>query len=67
MSHSTIRTFRAGSVREALAKVREAFGPEAVVLQATEVPGTLFRKAEFEVMAALDDCSCPRAASRLHR
>jgi len=62
MSHSTIRTFRAGSVREALAKVREAFGPEAVVLQATEVPGTLFRKAEFEVMAALDDSLLPKGS-----
>jgi flagellar biosynthesis protein FlhF len=55
MSHSTIRTFRAGSVREALAKVRAALGPDAVVLQATEVAGNLFRKAEFEVTASLDD------------
>ncbi len=64
MSHSTIRTFRAASVREALALVRGAFGPDAVILQAREVPGTLFRKAEFEVMAALDDAQAAATAGK---
>jgi len=67
MSHSTIRTFRAPSVREALAQVRAAFGPDAVVLQAREVPGTLFRKAEFEVMAALDDAQVAAAEKKTPR
>jgi flagellar biosynthesis protein FlhF len=61
MSHATIRTFRAADARSALAAARDALGPEAVVLQTREVPGSLFRRGEVEVMAALDDADLPPA------
>ncbi|MBS2022415.1 MAG: flagellar biosynthesis protein FlhF [Deltaproteobacteria bacterium] len=55
MEHSVIRTFRGANAREALSAARAALGPEAIVLHTREVPGGIFRQAQFEVMAAIDD------------
>ena len=62
MDQSTIRTFRGANAREALAAAKAALGPEAIVLHAREVPGRLFHKPQFEVMAALDNASLVKAA-----
>ncbi len=62
MEQSTIRTFRGANAREALAAAKAALGPEAIVLHAREVPGRLFHKPQFEVMAALDDRALEKVA-----
>ncbi|GMU61693.1 MAG: flagellar biosynthesis protein FlhF [Myxococcaceae bacterium] len=49
-----VKTFRARDARSALAAVKAALGPDAVILSTQEVSGGLFRKAEIEVTAALD-------------
>jgi flagellar biosynthesis protein FlhF len=53
-----IRTYRAGSMQEALRLVRQELGPEAAVLQTREVGGGVFRwlrgGRRIEVTAALD-------------
>ncbi|MEW5738145.1 MAG: flagellar biosynthesis protein FlhF [Myxococcota bacterium] len=49
-----VKTFRARDARSALAAVKAALGPDAVILSTQEVNGGLFRKAEIEVTAALE-------------
>lgn len=49
-----VKTFRARDARSALAAVKAALGPEAVILSTQEVGGGLFRPKEIEVTAALE-------------
>ena len=49
----TIRTFRAPDTRAALAAVKAALGPDAVIVSTRSIPRTLLRPAEVEVTAAL--------------
>jgi flagellar biosynthesis protein FlhF len=48
-----VRTFRAPDTAAALAAVKAALGPDAVLLATRTVEGGLFRKPEVEVTAAL--------------
>ncbi len=50
---ATIRIFRAPDAREALEAIKEAMGPDAVIIGTREVKGGFFRKTEVEVTAAL--------------
>ena len=59
---ATIRTFRAADAREALAAIKAALGPEAVILGTREVKGGFFSKTEVEVTAALPHAPMPLAA-----
>ncbi len=52
---STFRTFRAPDARSALAMVKAALGPNAVILATREVSNGLFRPKEIEVTAALPE------------
>jgi flagellar biosynthesis protein FlhF len=54
-----VKTFRARDARSALAAVKAALGPEAVILSTQEVSSGLFRKPEIEVTAALDPTPTP--------
>ncbi len=47
------RTFRAADARGALAQVKAALGPDAVIVSTREVSGGLFRQKEVEVIASL--------------
>ena len=47
------RTFRALDARSALAQVKAALGPDAVIVSTREVSGGLFRQKEVEVTASL--------------
>ena len=49
----TVKTFRAPDTNAALAAVKAALGPEAVILSTRSVDAGLFRKAEVEITAAL--------------
>lgn len=49
-----VKTFRARDARSALAAVKAALGPDAVILSTQEVSSGLFRRSEIEVTAALD-------------
>lgn len=53
-----LRTYRAGTIQEALQQVRQELGPEAAVLHTREVPRGLFRwlgrGRQIEVTAAID-------------
>ena len=51
----TVRTFRAPDARTALKAVKDALGPEAVILSMKEVPGTMFRRGEVEIVAGVGD------------
>jgi flagellar biosynthesis protein FlhF len=51
MSH-LVQTFRAPDPASALAAVKAALGPEAILLSTRTVPGGLFRRNEVEVTAA---------------
>ncbi len=51
--NATIRTFRASDTRSALAAVKAALGPEAVILGTRSIPRGLLRGPEIEVTAAL--------------
>ncbi|MFO0596319.1 MAG: flagellar biosynthesis protein FlhF [Myxococcaceae bacterium] len=57
---STFRTFRAPDTRSALAMVKAALGPEAVIVATREVENGLFRPKEIEVTAAVPDAPKPR-------
>jgi flagellar biosynthesis protein FlhF len=48
-----VRTFRAPDSAAALAAVKAALGPDAVLLSTRTIDGGLFRRAEIEVTAAL--------------
>ncbi len=52
---TTVRTFRAADTRAALAAVKAALGPGAVILSTAEIAGGLFRKPQIEVTAGLTD------------
>jgi len=52
MSH-VVRTFRAADSASALAAVKAAMGPDAILLSTRSVEGGLFRKAEVEITAAV--------------
>lgn len=52
---STFRTFRAPDTRSALAMVKAALGPDAVILATRDVDNGLFRAKEIEVTAALPE------------
>lgn len=49
----TVRTFRAPDTNAALAAIKAALGPEAVILSTRSVDAGLFRKPEVEITAAL--------------
>ena len=49
---ATLRTFRAPDSASALAAVKAALGPEAVLVSTRTIAGGLFRKAEVEITAA---------------
>jgi flagellar biosynthesis protein FlhF len=49
------RTFRGADARGALAAVKSALGPDAIILSTREVGGGLFRNTEVEVTAALEE------------
>jgi flagellar biosynthesis protein FlhF len=50
-----IKKFKAGSVREALLKVKEEFGENAVILKTQELKGFVSSQEKVEVTAAMDD------------
>lgn len=50
---STFRTFRAPDSRSALAMVKAALGPDAIIIATREVSNGLFKAKEIEVTAAL--------------
>ncbi|HEY7726109.1 MAG TPA: flagellar biosynthesis protein FlhF [Anaeromyxobacteraceae bacterium] len=50
--HADVRTFRAPDPASALAAVKAALGPDAVLLATRTVPAGLFRRPEVEVTAA---------------
>jgi flagellar biosynthesis protein FlhF len=47
-----LHTFRAADSQSALAAVKAALGPDAILVSTRTVPGSLWRKAEIEVVAA---------------
>ncbi|HET7754237.1 MAG TPA: flagellar biosynthesis protein FlhF [Anaeromyxobacteraceae bacterium] len=55
---ATVRTFRAPDTASALAAVKAALGPDAVLLSTRNVEGGMFRKPEVEVTAALRVGAC---------
>jgi flagellar biosynthesis protein FlhF len=65
---TTVRTFRAADTRAAIAAVKQALGPGAVILSTIEVPGGLFRKPQIEITAGLAEAAAaapvaPRAVA----
>ncbi len=54
---ATVQTFRAPDSAAALAAVKRALGPEAVILGTRSVEGGLFRRSEVEITAALGPVS----------
>jgi flagellar biosynthesis protein FlhF len=60
---ATLRTFRAADATSALAAVKAALGPDAILVSTRSVPGGLFRKAEVEVVAAVGDAVEPARAT----
>src|SRR5512142_857965 len=50
---ATVRTFRAPDATAALAAVKAALGPDAVLISTRTVAGGLFRRPEVEVVAAV--------------
>ncbi|MFL5261978.1 MAG: flagellar biosynthesis protein FlhF [Anaeromyxobacteraceae bacterium] len=59
---ATVRTFRAANSQSALAAVKAALGPDAVLISTRTVPGGLWKKPEVEVVAALGEAFEGRAA-----
>ena len=60
--HANLRTFRAADTRSALAAVKAALGPDAVIVGTRQIPRTLLRAAEVEVTAALHPPAAPEPA-----
>ncbi len=56
---SVVRTFRGPDARSALARVKASLGPDAVILSTREIPGGLFRAAEIEITAGLEELPRP--------
>ncbi|BDG07999.1 flagellar biosynthesis protein FlhF [Anaeromyxobacter paludicola] len=52
--NATVRTFRAADTASALAAVKAALGPDAVILDTRSVDRGLFRRPEVEVTAGLE-------------
>ncbi len=52
---STFRTFRAPDSRSALAMVKAALGPDAIIIATREVSNGLFKPKEIEVTAAIPE------------
>jgi flagellar biosynthesis protein FlhF len=61
MTRPMVHTFRAPDSAAALAAVKAALGPEAVILATRSVDGGLFRRAEVEITAALEPPEASRA------
>jgi flagellar biosynthesis protein FlhF len=61
---AVFRTFRAPDPAAALAAVKAALGPDAVLISTRTVEGGLFRRPEIEVTAALPDPAAPPDAPR---
>lgn len=59
---ATVRTFKAKDARTALASVKAALGPDAVILSTQELPGTFLRRPQIEVTAALPSSGPVKAA-----
>ncbi|WP_373049419.1 flagellar biosynthesis protein FlhF [Vulgatibacter sp.] len=59
----TLRTFRAADTRAALAAVKAALGPDAVIVSTRSIPRTLLRGPEIEVTAALEAPPAPPPAA----
>src|SRR5690242_12072536 len=57
-----LHTFRAANSQSALAAVKAALGPEAILVSTRTLPGGLWRKAEIEVVAAVGEAYEPAAA-----
>ncbi|MBX7098343.1 MAG: flagellar biosynthesis protein FlhF [Myxococcaceae bacterium] len=58
---AVVKSFRADDARSALAAVKAALGPEAIIISTQEIPGGLFQRPKIEVTAARP--SAPAAAS----
>ena len=52
---ATVRTFRASDSTAALAAVKAALGPDAILISTRTVQGGIFRRPEVEVTAAAGD------------
>jgi flagellar biosynthesis protein FlhF len=61
---ANVRTFRAPNSHSALAAVKAALGPDAVLISTRTVPGGLWRKPEVEVVAASGEAFEDTAGSR---
>ncbi len=64
---ATVRTFRAPDSASALAAVKAALGPDAILISTRSVQGGLFRRAEIEVTAAsgpLEEAPIPPPSPR---
>src|SRR5512139_1117230 len=62
MTQPMVRTFRAPDSAAAIAAVKAALGPEAVILATRQVDGGLFRRPEVEITAALEPPRLPPPA-----
>ncbi len=65
---TAIQTFRAPDAAAALAAVKAALGPDAILVSTRTVPGGLFRRSEVEVTAAAGEAvesPPPRTSVRL--
>ena len=60
---ATVRTFRAADPTAALAAVKAAFGPDAILISTRTIQGGLFRRSEVEVTAAAGDAIEPPAGA----
>ena len=61
---ATVRTFRASDSTAALAAVKAALGPDAILISTRTVQGGIFRRPEVEVTAAAGDALEAPAESR---
>jgi flagellar biosynthesis protein FlhF len=59
MTTPTMKTFRAPDPASALAAVKAALGPDAVIVSTRTVDGGLFRRPEIEIVAALEAPPAP--------
>jgi flagellar biosynthesis protein FlhF len=59
----TLRTFRGPDTRTALAAVKAALGPDAIIVSTRDIGGGLMRRSEVEVTAGLAERE-PRRAAR---
>jgi flagellar biosynthesis protein FlhF len=61
---ATVRTFRASDSTAALAAVKAALGPDAILISTRTVQGGIFRRPEVEVTAAAGDAMEASAPTR---